>query len=118
MLAPLQPISFTNFKVGRKGVYITRTCLQDNFQIWSYIYIFKLLNQYLYLCSREVTPRTRHRGVQGSNPVRIFCLFFLCFFSSFFHLLFLVWEFDVLFVGVLVVLFLMVTVNRRGRYYY
>ena len=37
-----------------------------------------------------------------------FFLFILCFFSFlyfFFHLLFLVWKFDVLFVGVLVVFF-------------
>ena len=45
-----------------------------------------------------------------------YCLFFFFFFSFFFHLLFLVWKFDVLFVGLL--FFLMVTVNRRGRYYY
>ena len=31
---------------------------------------------------------------------------------------FLVWKFDVLFVGLLVVFFLMDTLNRRGRYYY
>ena len=82
-------------------------------------YIFKLLIQYRYLCSRGVTPRTRNREVQGSNPVRIFVLFFLCFFSSFFSFAFLVWKFDVLFVGLLVFLFLlMVTVNRQGLYYY
>ena len=63
-----------------------------------------------------VTPRTRHREVQGSNPVRFF--FILCFFSSFFSFAFLVMKFDVLFVGLLVVVFLMVTVNRRGRCYY
>ena len=50
------------------------------------------------MCSRGVTPRTRHREVQGSNPVRFF-LFILCFFSfSFFSFAFLVWKFDVLLV--------------------
>ena len=47
-----------------------------------------------------------------------FFLFIVCFFFSFFSICFLVWKFDVLFVGLLVVVFLMVTVNRRGRYYY
>ena len=28
-----------NIKVGRKGVYITRTCLHDNYQNWSYRYL-------------------------------------------------------------------------------
>ena len=70
----------------------------------------------MYLCSRGVTPRTQHREVHGSNPVRIFFVYslFLFFFFSF---AFLVWKFDVFFVGLLV-FFLMVTVNRRGRYYY
>ena len=36
----------------------------------------------MYLCSRGVTPRTRHREVQGSNPVIFF--FILCFFSFLF----------------------------------
>ena len=44
-------------------------------------------------------PRTRHREVQGSNPVIFFFVSFLLFF---FHL---VWKFDVLFVGLLVVVF-------------
>ena len=63
---------------------------------------------------------TRHREVQGSNPVRIVFVYSLfLFFYLFFHLLFLVWKFDVLFVSLLVVVFfLTVTVNRRGRYYY
>ena len=45
-----------------------------------------------------------------------FFLFILCFFSSFFFA-FLVWKFDALFVGLLVVavVVFMVTVNRRGR---
>ena len=47
-------------------------------------YIFKLLIQYRYLCSRGVTPRTRNREIQGSNPVRIFVLFILCLFSFLF----------------------------------
>ena len=115
-VSPLTTYSFTNFKVGRKGVcmYITRTCLHDNFQILSYI--FKLLIKYLYLCSRGVTPRTPHREVQGSNPVRFF-LFILCFFSSFFfHLLF--WFGSLMFClsVCLLLFFLMVTVNRRGHY--
>ena len=79
------------------------------------INIVKLLNQYLYLCSRGVTPRTRHREVPGSNPVRIFFVYSLFLFFSF---AFLAWKFDVLFVGLLVVVFFMVTVIRRGRYYY
>ena len=37
------------------------------------------------------------------RPCEIFFLFILCF--CFFHLLFLVWKFDVLFVGLLVVVF-------------
>ena len=68
------------------------------------IYIFKLPIQYLYLCSRGVTPKARHREVQGSNPVRIFfCLFFVSFLLFFFSFAFSVWNFDVLFVGLLVV---------------
>ena len=48
-----------------------------------------------------------------------FCLFFVSF-LLFFLFAFLVWKFDVLFVGLLVfcVFFLLVTVNRRGHYYY
>ena len=38
-VSPLTTYRFTYFKVGRKGVYITRTCLHDNFQIWSYTYL-------------------------------------------------------------------------------
>ena len=49
-------------------------------------------------------------------------MFILCFFSFlFFSFAFLVWKFDFLFVGLLVVVvvvFLIDTVNRRGRYYY
>ena len=51
------------------------------------------------------------------EPCENFLFVYSLFLFFFFHLLFLVWKFDVLFVGVLVVLFLMVTVNRRGRYY-
>ena len=47
----------------------------------------------------------------------VFCLFFVSFLLLF-SFAFLVWKFDVLFVGLLVVFSLMVTVNRRGRYYY
>ena len=65
---------------------------------------FKLVNQYQYLCSRGVTSRTRHRGVQGSNPMSFF-LFFVSFLFFFFSFAFLVWKFDVLFVGLLVVFF-------------
>ena len=64
-------------------------------------------------------PRTRHREVQGSNPVRIFVLFILCsFLIFFFHLLF--WFGSLMFClsVCLLLFFLMVTVNRRGRYYY
>ena len=49
--------------------------------------------------------------------MRIF-VYSLFLFFYFFPFAFLVWKFDVLFVGLLVVVFLMVTVNRRGRYYY
>ena len=51
------------------------------------------------------------------NPMRIFW-FIICFFSFLFFSFLFVWKFDVLFVGLLVVVFLMVTINRRGRYYY
>ena len=48
-----------------------------------------------------------------------FCfVYFLFLFFSFFSFAFLVWKFDVLFVGLLVFFFLMLTINRRGRYYY
>ena len=52
--------------------------------------------------------------------MRFFCILcFYSFFLFFFIFSFLVWKFDVLFVGLLVVVFfVMVTVNRRGRYYY
>ena len=51
--------------------------------------------------------------------MRFFFVYSLFLFFSFFSFAFLVWKFDVLFVGLLVVVFfLMVTVNRRGRYYY
>ena len=51
-------------------------------------------------------PRTRHREVQGSNRVKKhFCLFFVSFHFFFFSFAFLVWKFDVLFVGLLVVVF-------------
>ena len=52
--------------------------------------------------------------------MRFFFLFFVVvFFFSFFSFALLVWKFDVLFVGLfVVVVFRMVTVNRRGRYYY
>ena len=49
---------------------------------------------------------TRHREVKGSNPVRIFLVYSLfLFFYFFFNYFFLVWKFDVLFVGLLVVVF-------------
>ena len=38
-VSPLTTYSFTNIKVGRKGVYITRTCLHDNFKIFGHKYI-------------------------------------------------------------------------------
>ena len=99
MLTPLQPIVLLILKWGVRGSTSHGHVYMITFR-FGHIYILKLLIQYLYLCSRRVTPRTRHREVHGSDPVRIF-LFILCFFSFlfFFHLLFLVWKFDVLFVG-------------------
>ena len=101
MLAPLQPIVLLILKWGVRGsTSHGHVYMYDNFQIWSYIYIFKLLIHYLYLCSRGVTSRTRHREVQGSSPVRVYSLFLVSFFFSF---AFFVWKFDVLFVGLFVV---------------
>ena len=51
--------------------------------------------------------------------MRFFFWLFFVSFLLFFSFAFLVWKFDALIVGLLVGVFsLMVTVNRRGRYYY
>ena len=52
--------------------------------------------------------------------MKICSLFLFFYFLFFFSFAFLVWKFDVLFVGLVgvVCFFLRVTVNRRGRYYY
>ena len=62
-----------------------------------------IADKYRYLFSRGVTPRTRHREVQGSNPVGCFCLFFVSF--IYFFICLFVWKCDGLFVGMLVVFF-------------
>ena len=71
MLNPLQPIVLLILKWGVRGSTSHGHVYMITFR-FGHIYIFKLLIQYLYLCSRGVAPRTRHREVQGSNPVRIF----------------------------------------------
>ena len=101
MLAPLKPIVLLILKLDVMGSTPHIHVYTITFRL-GHTYIFKLLIQYRYLCSRGFTPRTRHREVEGSNPVRFFfCLFF--FISFFFSFAFLVWKFDVLFVGLLVV---------------
>ena len=110
----------TNFKVGVRGstsgVYITRTCLHDNFQIWSYTY----LNSKFSICTCVAEGLRQGLDIERSK-VRTLCDFYFVYslflFFYFFHL---VWKFDVLFDGllVIVVFFLMVTLSGRGRYYY
>ena len=100
MLAPLHPIVLLILEWGVKGSTSHGHVYMTTFRL--VVYIFKLLIQYLYLCSRGVTPRTRHREVQGSNPVRVFCFVYYLFLFFSFHLFL---KFDVLFVGLLVVVF-------------
>ena len=82
MLASLQPIVLLILKWGVRGSTSHGHVYMITFR-FGHIYIrvvFKLLIQYLYLCSRGVTPMTRHREVQGSNPVNFFvCLSFFSF---------------------------------------
>ena len=62
-----------------------------------------------------VTPKTRHREVQGSNPMREMFLFILCFCRFGVCICFFCLGVRCLFVCLFL---LMTTVNRRGRYYY
>ena len=111
MLAPLQPIVLLILKWGVRRYTSHGHVYMITFR-FGHIYIYKLLIQYLYLCSRGVTPRTPHREIQGSNPVRIFFVYSLFLFFSF---AFLVWKFDVLFVDLLVVVFCLYGNSKQTR---
>ena len=92
--------------MGRKGVYITRTYLHDNFQIWSFTYLNCSFS--IGTCVAEGLHVRQGLDIERSK-VRTLLVFFCLFCVSFlllFPFTFLVWKFDVVFfVGLLVVVF-------------
>ena len=65
------------------GILLYKVCVNFLFLLSIVIHNqFKLLILYRKLDGREVTPRIRHREVQGSNPM--IEIFFLIFWSVFF----------------------------------
>ena len=112
---------FYYIKVGRKGVYITVTCLHDNIQIDIQL---KLLSLYRSVWPRGYAKDSTSRGPRFESYVFFKEIFFnpLVFFFLFcgrggggvFTLLFG----SSIFVCLIACVMFMATVNRRGRYYY